>query len=326
MIISITKGFSTIVLLYSLIHSHFQDCCISKLTFVIMLSIFMSWCLALFSFSLFNSFYISDMHSRSHLSVNIIQEVYGLQYRNIDSTIQNTHLYFSNNQSTGNDNIMINDEIPSVLLPSSVTDTTPSDSSYYSSSSMIVDGDNSFIVQNDSNYKNNYLHQINNQTDNICSGSIKIGSITTAPISQQSIGANQYIPISGNDQDNYIIGIQGNALVCAKGGNDIVMGLPGNNIIYGGKGDDTLYGAPGLNQLFGEDGSDNLVGSQFNDLLVGGNGNDHLAAGSGDDVLYGGPGSNYFDCGDGIDTVVDYNPSQGDVITNNCEIVNNLGH
>ena len=283
-------------------------------------------CLAIFLFNVFNFYYINNLYASSQIYVDIIQDVQGLQYRNIGTTIQNTQFNFSKSHSSINDDFTINDEIPSILFSSDAKGTTPSNSTSYSSSGMIIDGDNSFIAQNDSIYRNNYLLQINNQTDTICSGSIQIGSITTAPVSQQPIGANQYIPISGNDQDNYIIGIQGNALICAKGGNDIVMALPGNNIIYGGKGDDTLYGGGGLNQLFGEEGDDNLVGNQFNDLLVGGNGDDHLAAGSGDDILYGGAGSNYFDCGDGIDTVVDYDPSQGDVVTNNCEIVNNLGH
>jgi hypothetical protein len=38
----------------------------------------------------------------------------------------------------------------------------------------------------------------------------------------------------------------------------------------------------------------------------------------------GGPGADYFDCGDGVDTVIDYNPSQGDILSTNCENVNTV--
>ena len=41
----------------------------------------------------------------------------------------------------------------------------------------------------------------------------------------------------------------------------------------------------------------------------------------GDDVLEGGPGADFFDCGIGFDTVVDFNPNQGDITNNNCEDV-----
>ena len=50
----------------------------------------------------------------------------------------------------------------------------------------------------------------------------------------------------------------------------------------------------------------------------------HVFGNAGDDVLQGGPGADYFDCGDGVDTVVDYSPTQGDVISVNCENVNTV--
>lgn len=43
----------------------------------------------------------------------------------------------------------------------------------------------------------------------------------------------------------------------------------------------------------------------------------------GNDIMREGTGANEFVCGEGVDTVLDYNPSQGDVISNDCEIVNN---
>ena len=50
-----------------------------------------------------------------------------------------------------------------------------------------------------------------------------------------------------------------------------------------------------------------------------------LYGGEGDDVLQGGPGADYFDCGDGIDIVIDSNVSEGDDSAGNCEeLLNNI--
>jgi hypothetical protein len=42
----------------------------------------------------------------------------------------------------------------------------------------------------------------------------------------------------------------------------------------------------------------------------------------GNGVLKGGEnsGANYFDCGDGLDTIIDFNPAKGDITAGNCEI------
>jgi Ca2+-binding RTX toxin-like protein len=47
----------------------------------------------------------------------------------------------------------------------------------------------------------------------------------------------------------------------------------------------------------------------------------HLYGEAGNDILEGGRGADYFDCGDGLDVIVDYDPSKGDTHTNNCEDV-----
>ena len=55
---------------------------------------------------------------------------------------------------------------------------------------------------------------------------------------------------------------------------------------------------------------------------VGGNGNDTLASsGNCDDELTGGAGADKFTCGEGNDTIRDYNSKEGDVILDrqNCE-------
>jgi Ca2+-binding RTX toxin-like protein len=331
MIIFITRLSPIGLCLCSLLRYIFQNILSHKLTYHLVKKNLLFFCILVTYFSLFIFFSFNILFLNSQFSLNLLENSYGVQYGQIDSAVQYNNTITSsnaqydtiNNITIGHDS-SVNKEIPSIILPFDTHEITSPGNSYYSSSNMIVDGNNNIIIQNSTNNKNNYPNQIDDKADAICNGSIQIGLVTTASNFTYTIGANQYIPISGDNKDNYIIGVQGNSLICAKGGNDIVMTLPGNNIVYGGKDDDTIYGSLGTNQLFGEDGDDNIVGNQLNDLLVGGNGNDHLAAGAGDDVLSGGRGSNYFDCGDGIDTVIDYVPSHGDVMANNCEIVNNL--
>jgi serralysin len=67
--------------------------------------------------------------------------------------------------------------------------------------------------------------------------------------------------------------------------------------LHGGKSRDILKGGPGNDRLFGE-------GS--NDQLIGGSGN-------------GGAGADYFDCGKGIDEILDFSIQQGDTKAKNCE-------
>jgi Ca2+-binding RTX toxin-like protein len=56
--------------------------------------------------------------------------------------------------------------------------------------------------------------------------------------------------------------------------------------------------------------------------MVGGSGDDHLFGSFGDDQLKGGSGADYFNCGADVDEVKDYDPSQGDIMEANCEIIN----
>ena len=59
-----------------------------------------------------------------------------------------------------------------------------------------------------------------------------------------------------------------------------------------------------------------------NSEKVAGNGNDTLfSSGNCNDVLTGGPGADKFTCGEGNDTIKDYNPKEGDIILDqdNCE-------
>ena len=66
----------------------------------------------------------------------------------------------------------------------------------------------------------------------------------------------------------------------------------------------------------------NTINGVCNSIKVGGNGNDTLAStGNCNDELTGGPGADKFLCGEGNDTIRDYNSKEGDVILDrqNCE-------
>ena len=55
-------------------------------------------------------------------------------------------------------------------------------------------------------------------------------------------------------------------------------------------------------------------------LFDGGKGDDHLIGSSANDLFIGGPGHDYFDCNEGLDKILDFNPKE-DTVNNNCEIL-----
>jgi Ca2+-binding RTX toxin-like protein len=64
------------------------------------------------------------------------------------------------------------------------------------------------------------------------------------------------------------------------------------------------------------------INGECSSIKVGGNGNDTLASsGNCNDELTGGPGSDKFTCGEGDDTIRDYNSEEDDIILDrqNCE-------
>jgi Ca2+-binding RTX toxin-like protein len=115
---------------------------------------------------------------------------------------------------------------------------------------------------------------------------------------------------------------------CSSG--DTIRGLERHDVLQGSSGDDTLYGDEGNDELSSLDGNDRLYGGPNDDILmasfggdflVGDEGRDELYGGPDDDVLIGGPGPDYFDCGDGYDIIIDFNPANGDTHADNCEVV-----
>jgi len=103
---------------------------------------------------------------------------------------------------------------------------------------------------------------------------------------------------------------------------DVMSGNGGDDIIHGGGGNDRIYGGTGNDGLYGDAGDDFLQGNEGNDYIDGGSGRDAIHSSSGTDTLIGGLGPDYFvydyagdsRAGDGIDTIMDFHPEDGDVI------------
>jgi Ca2+-binding RTX toxin-like protein len=128
----------------------------------------------------------------------------------------------------------------------------------------------------------------------------------------------------GTDNSETILLLADDDKAYAEGGDDIVMGGPNEDIIFGNGGEDLLNGNFGNDKIDGGGRNDILIGADDDDILSGEDGDDTLFGEIGNDVLKGGPGADEFICGPLIDTVLDYTPSQGDTLSNDCEIVNTL--
>lgn len=121
--------------------------------------------------------------------------------------------------------------------------------------------------------------------------------------------------------DDHWIGGKQDDVMSGNGGNDVIQGMGGNDRIYGGLGNDRLLGGDGKDFLQGNEGTDMLAGGTGADALHGGNGADELWGGN-NLVTTGDGAADYFvfdyaadsRAGDGIDTVMDFHPEEGDVI------------
>jgi Ca2+-binding RTX toxin-like protein len=128
----------------------------------------------------------------------------------------------------------------------------------------------------------------------------------------------------GTDHSETILLFANDDRAYAEGGDDIVMGGANDDIIYGNGGEDLLNGNFGNDKIDGGGRNDILIGADDDDILSGEDGDDTLFGEIGNDILKGGPGADEFICGPLIDTVLDYTPSQGDTLSNDCEVVNTL--
>jgi len=131
----------------------------------------------------------------------------------------------------------------------------------------------------------------------------------------------QYNEIDGTKKSDILLGTSAADDIKGKDGGDVIQARDDDDIVHGGKGDDSVQGGFGNDNIHAHDGDDAVFAGPNDDYENGGNGNDELYAQDGDDVLEGGPGADFFDCGPGFDTVVDFNPNEGDITNDNCEDV-----
>ena len=129
----------------------------------------------------------------------------------------------------------------------------------------------------------------------------------------------------GGEGDDTMLGLGGPDTMSGGPGDDVMDGHGAPDVMDGGSGDDTMYGGGGPDLLTGGEGNDMLDGGGSPDVLEGGPGNDSLYGQGGPDVLDGGPGDDIligggggdvfrFDNLEGVDTITDFKPQQGDVI------------
>jgi Ca2+-binding RTX toxin-like protein len=85
----------------------------------------------------------------------------------------------------------------------------------------------------------------------------------------------------------------------------MISGDNNNNNLVGTAGRDLMYGRDGADTLDGGEGNDNLYGGAGNDVLLGGAGDDLLEGGEGDDAMFGGIGNDTYVVTDAGDTVTE---------------------
>jgi hypothetical protein len=150
-----------------------------------------------------------------------------------------------------------------------------------------------------------YLYSIN--------GATRKGGFWTLSFIKNNISVNCFDKqplIFGTDKDDSLKG---------KSISNVMYGLLGKDELTGGKASDFLCGGGGDDTIIGNEGNDKILGYSGNDEIRGGAGNDSLNGGAGNDTLFGDAGKDRFICGPGTDTINDFNASQGDTKTSDCE-------
>ena len=141
-------------------------------------------------------------------------------------------------------------------------------------------------------------------------------------------GGLSWDTIHGDDGNDTIKGGLGNDNLHGGDDNDSIFGGPGADDIYGGPGDDFIKGESGLDEIFGGEGNDVLDGAGTQNMSWGFGLWYPTQHDSSADVIEGGPGEDWFKnymhlkpAGDGSadiadqDTLVDYDPGEGDIAT-----------
>ncbi|MGB7712119.1 MAG: calcium-binding protein [Microcoleus sp.] len=163
------------------------------------------------------------------------------------------------------------------------------------------------------------------------------GILRNTPGGLRALSGNDFVRgsgaaelINGNAGTDTLIGGCGSDTIRGGQDSDIIYGECGNDIISGDQGDDYAYGGTGNDFLRGGKGNDALVGESGNDTLTGDAGIDKLWGGEGADLFvirretgatsreFGSdkplPTGNFNVDEVPADFILDYNPSQGDVI------------
>ena len=118
---------------------------------------------------------------------------------------------------------------------------------------------------------------------------------------------------AGNDEI-----FQANELTKGGSGNDIITFGDCGGVAYGDRGDDELSGGDARVELHGG-GGDDILRSNEGGELFGDNGDDTLYGSGVGSSLTGGKGADKFICDSSEDTMTDFNASEGDTKTENCE-------
>lgn len=187
----------------------------------------------------------------------------------------------------------------------------------------------------------------------ICAGTDNDDIIIGSSLSETIYGLNDNDNIQGNGGGDVIDGGLGDDNIQGGSALDKLFGQDGNDYLYADSSTSSIGSLSENTSLITEEMSvslnanskgesvtemDNIslgdgsgdVGvfsSALPDILLseqsfldGGIGDDHLYGGSGDDNLFGGPGHDFFDCGEGIDQVLDFDLEE-DTINTNCETI-----
>lgn len=170
--------------------------------------------------------------------------------------------------------------------------------------------------------------QVSADSGNSTKGSVTSTAINAAPkLSNEStiglqspmVGSFGDDRMVGTSKVDIMIGFLGSDTMLGGDGDDAMQGDEGPDKIFGDKGNDIIQGGVGSDQLYGREGNDILAGGLDDDFISGDAGNDKMYGDIGDDILVGGLGADYFDCGDGVDVVMDFKSSEGDDRAGNCE-------
>src|SRR5215208_4750173 len=141
-------------------------------------------------------------------------------------------------------------------------------------------------------------------------------------INGRSSTENSFLLIYGEANDDTITtGSSGTSgKVYGGSGNDIIRFGDCGGVAYGDSGDDELSGGDARVELHGGGGDDVLRSNEGGELF-GDNGDDTLYGSGIGSSLTGGKGADKFICDSSEDTITDFNASEGDTKTEDCENV-----